>query len=267
MKKLRGDILPLALIMTSMVLLASVGIGTVVLEGLQRSKDTDQSVGAYYMADSGVERQLYEIRKNNQTYTYVNTLSANLATTPVNQSWKSVGALGTNATKVIPLVDVTSFAVVDLFDPDQLTKPPMIDTVTIDWSKATTCGAFQQSTLEASYGSWNIPLFGVPTWTDNYVVLSKDSSGHLVINSLNPNSDYRLRLRFYGCSAKDVTIKTNKSSFPGDITLSAEGTYGEATQKIAVSMPKQDVLSGLFSYVVFSECTLYKGPTSGAPGC
>jgi hypothetical protein len=54
--------------------------------------------------------------------------------------------------------------------------------------------------------------------------------------------------------------------FPGDISLGAEGTYGKASQKIVVTMPKLDVLSGLYSFVIFSECQLVKG-LPGAPIC
>lgn len=282
MQKRRGDILPLALIMTTMVLLASIGIGQVVLEGLQGARNTDLSVGAYYMADAGVERQLYEIRKNNQPIDYINTLDTKVTspafpTGSTAVAWKSVEGLGVANVKVIPFVDTTSFAEVDLFDPNDLGKkatPPVpdISRVDISWSyDATKCALPSQ--LEASYGYWDLSS-GVPQLpTDKqYVVLPKQGSPMSVPLPI-PHNDYRLRLRFYNCPAANVKITAfdtsptpKQTAFPGDVTLSAEGFYGEATQKIAVTLPKQDVLSGLFSYVIFSECTLYKG-TGAVPGC
>jgi hypothetical protein len=268
-----GNILPFALIMTMTILLAGIGIGTVVLEGVKRAKDTDESVGAYYMADSGVERQLFEIRKNNQTLSFVNSLDEKTPPIyPSGRSWKSTGAFEAPTVKTIPSVATSSFAVLDLFNPDDLLVKPGIGVVKIAWSSGT-CSPSLPAKLEASYAYWD--LSGpTPTWpSDNqYVVLSKSTAGTLDLSSLDPNRAYRLRLRFFDCPASNVTVTTYEADgttpkpFPGDITLSAEGTYGRATQKIAVTMPKQDVLSGLFGYVIFSECTLYKGEGT-APVC
>src|SRR5579859_5313006 len=84
-----GSILPLALIMTLTIVLAGIGIGTVVLQGSQRAKDTDASVAAYYMADSGIERQLFEVRKNSQTVDYLNSLGDSYGN---GGTWVSTGA-------------------------------------------------------------------------------------------------------------------------------------------------------------------------------
>jgi hypothetical protein len=118
--------------------------------------------------------------------------------------------------------------------------------------------------MEVSYAYWDV-VGGVPQFpTDQqFVVQPKDASHYLRI-SLDANKRYRIRLKAYTCPAINVTaVFLNPSGFqvpyPGDITLSAEGTYKAATQKIAVTMPKLDVLSGVFSYVLFSECTLVKG--------
>lgn len=265
MLKRSGNILPLALIMTLTILLAGLGIAAVVLEGVQSSRRTDQSVTAYYLADSGIERQLYEIRKNNQPVSYVNTLGGTYFN---GGRWISTGSLEQAASKKISTIATSSFAVIDLFDPDNLNSPLGIARMTITWSSA--C-APSQSRLEVSYANWSISG-GVPQLPaeDAYVVLPKDGSGSMTLNTLDPNSAYRVRIRAYDCAASNVTVALADSGgapkmFPGDITLSAEGTYVLATQKIAVTMPKLDVLSGLFGYVIFSECSLVKG--TGSPVC
>ena len=92
----------------------------------------------------------------------------------------------------------------------------------------------------------------------------------MALTSLDPNHAYRIRLRAVNGTATNVTVQVYRGgtlvAFPGDITLGAEGTYGRATQKITVTMPKLDVLSGLYSFVVFSECQLLKG-VGGSPTC
>jgi hypothetical protein len=269
MRSAHGNILPLALIMTFTILMAGIGIGTVVLEGSQRARDTDASVAAYYMADSGVERQLYEVRKNNQTVGYLNALGGLYFN---GGSWMSTGAYEPTTSKKISQVATTSFAVIDLFDPDNLTSPPGIASMNVVWSKANPL-CVGPSTLEVSYGYWTI-TGGVPQLPDEsqgqYVVLPKDSSYNQTVGPLDPNRAYRVRFKAYGCAALNVTVSlfdagNAPKAFPGDITLGAEGTYSKATQKIAITMPKLDVLSGLFGFAIFSECTLVKG--SGVQTC
>ncbi len=268
--KVEGSILPFAVIMTGMILLAAIAIGSVVLSGVKRAKDTDSSVGAYALADSGVERQLFEIRKNNRTLADVNTLGA---TYPDGSSWVSTGSLEPATQKIIPIIPTSTFAVLDLFNPDDITEKPGIAKVTIEWTNHPSC-AGSNAAIEASYASWDLASGGPPpTWPDSnqYTIESKTGGGTLLVN-LDVDRAYRLRLRAFTCAASNVKVTTydllgSAKSYKGDITLSAEGTYGGTTQKIAVKMPKQDVLSGIFSYVIFSECTLYKDEAGGSGGC
>ncbi len=265
-----GSILPFAVIMTGMILLAAIAIGTVVLSGVKRAKDTDASVGAYALADSGVERQLFEIRKNNRTLADVNTLGA---TYPDGSSWVSTGSLEPATQKIVPIIPTSTFAVLDLFNPDDITEKPGVAQATIEWTNHPSC-AGSNSVIETSYASWNLATGGPPpTWPESnqYTVESKTGGGTLLVN-LDVDRAYRLRLRSFTCPAANVKVTTydllgSAKSYKGDITLSAEGTYGGTTQKIAVKMPKQDVLSGIFSYVIFSECTLYKDQSGGSGGC
>ncbi|MFZ2803729.1 MAG: hypothetical protein WA001_00750 [Patescibacteria group bacterium] len=263
----RGNILPLALIMTLTILLTGIGIATVVLEGSQRAVNTDQSVAAYYMADSGIERQLYEVRKDNQTAAYVSTLGGSYFN---GGSWVSSGSYLPTTSKKFSYVATSSFAVIDLFDPDDLSSKPGISKMTVTWAKDPSC-AGPQSNIEVSYAYWTI-VGGVPQLpsSNDYVVLPKNGTGTITVNTLDPNSSYRVRLKASDCAAINVNVALadasgNPKAFPGDLTLGAQGTYGAASQKIAVTMPKLNVLSGVFSFVIFSECTLVKG--SGVQTC
>ncbi len=261
LKSSDGNILPLALIMMLTILMAGIGLGTVVLEGSRRAKAMDASVAAYYLADSGIERQLYEVRKNNQTVNYLNTLGGSYFN---GGSWVSTGAYEPIVSKKISMVSTSSFAVIDLFDPDNLGTMLGVASMTVTWEKDPTCLA-PTSNIEVSYAYWEI-VGGVPEWpSDNqFVVLPKNGAGLMTVGPLDPNRAYRIRLKAFDCPAINMEVElydavSQPKAFPGDITLGAEGTYSKATQKISVTMPKLDVLSGLFSYVIFSECTLVKG--------
>jgi len=257
---LPGNILPLALIMMMIILMGGIGIGLIVAEGSKRAAESNDSVAAYYLADSGVESQLFQIRKNNQTLAYVNSMGLDYGD---GRKWVSTGALEQPLSKTIKSVTTSSFAVLDLFDPDNMTAPLNVSQMHLTWATDPTCTA-GDSYMEVSYAYWDV-VGGVPQFpTDQQFIVHPKDATHSLRITLDANKRYRIRLKAYTCPAINVTaIFLNPSGFqvpyPGDITLSAEGTYKAATQKIAVTMPKLDVLSGVFSYVLFSECTLVKG--------
>lgn len=255
---IRGNILPLALMMTFTILLAGLGIGIVVLEGSQRARDTDQSVSAYYMADSGVERQLFEIRKRSQTLAYVASISSGY---PNAGAWVSTAGLEQTTQKVVPVISDSNFSVVDLFEPDNLGASANIDEIRVSWTGGTQ--------MELGYAQWTSGA--TVLWpSDDAFVIRFGFSPSMSVAGLDPTRAYRIRLKAVNGTATNAIITVYRGGviqpFPGDITLGAEGTYGKATQKIAVTMPKLDVLSGLYSYVVFSECELLKG-LPGSPVC
>ena len=78
--------------------------------------------------------------------------------------------------------------------------------------------------------------------------------GNVMNVILDPTRGYRMRVRARDADAEHLVISATRGGvavpFPGNITLGAEGTFGKATQKITVSMPKSDVLSGVFSFVI-----------------
>jgi hypothetical protein len=256
-----GNILPLALIMMMIILMGGIGIGAVVMEGSKRAAESDQSVTAYYMADSGVERQIYEIGKNNQSLAYVNTLGGTYFN---GGKWVSTGGLELPTSKTIARVTTSSFAVLDLFDPDDVSRYFNIGQMRLTSSKDPACPVGSESRMEVSYAYWEVNL-GIPSFptNDQFKIEPKNATYNMVL-VLDPDQRYRIRLKTFDCDAINVTASFYDASgnlrpYPGDITLSAEGTYLTASQKIAVTMPKLDVLSGVFGFVLFSECTLVKG--------
>ncbi len=262
----RGSILPLALIMTLTILLAGIGLSTVVLEGVHRAKNTDQSVAAYYMSDAGIERQLYAVRKQYATLTSLAELKAAY---PDGGTWKSTGDLErADPVQRITALSTSAFAVIDLFDPDNLTKAPGVAKVKAEWSNGSDCVS-KTAGLELGYATLRVGLTGL---VETDFKLARAEMSPLTVSGLSTASPYRVRLKAFNCSAKDVAVTLSDSGgtpvdFFGNIILGSEGTYGQATQKIVVTMPKQDILSGLFGgYVLFSECQLLKGGL-GIPIC
>lgn len=258
-KFLPGNIVALALILTSAILITAIGVGIVVMQGVKQSRTMDKAVAAYYMANSGIELQLFGIRKDGRTLA---TMASASNTYPGGTGWQSTTGLEPTGVKNIPYLPEEELAFVDLFNPDNISETSNTQEVRIIWSDGDDCGG-DTPQLEAAYAEWD-PSGGSITWptAENYTIWPFESSP-MNITPLDVNKSYRLRLRPFNCSVKDVQISMydaggSQLDYPGDIVLGSEGTYEGTTQKLSVSMPRQDVLSGIFSYIVFSQEELCK---------
>ena len=268
--RLNGNIVALAMIMTTTILLAGIGIGIVVMEGSARAKEMDNAVGAYYMANSGIEQQLFGLRKDDKTRAEIAAVSSSY---PGGTSWLSTTGIEQTSSKFISTLSEEELSFVDLFDPDQLSAAYNVQTVSIRWLAGPDCvPAGAPPDLEVGLSEWQFSGGGVtwPAATSNYDIhYLTGGSGSI---SLDPNKAYRMRLRPFNCSAESVAISFfdftgNPIDYLGDIVLGSEGTYNGTTQKLTVTMPRQDILSGIFSYILFSEETLCKkvGLAGGCP--
>lgn len=258
--KLPGNITALAMIMIAMVLLVGIAVGVVVLEGSRRAVETDKAVGAYYMANSGIEMQLYDVRKNEMRLSAVAT-STSLY--PGGSSWRSTSGYETSTVKTIDQLSEEELSFVDLFDPDKINMPSGVARVNLVWEgEAATC----QSDLEIGYTVWDVGAsIAWPVDAADYTIEIAPYSSHggFNIGPLDTTKAYRMRLRPFKCGAKDIRITMLDGggvvmAYPGEIALGSEGTYKQTTQRLRVTMPRQDILSGIFSYIVFSQEQLCK---------
>ena len=215
---------------------------------------------SYYAADGGIERQLYEMRKNNNTIAGVQSLSANYSN---GSSWNAANPTRfVNTTvKIFPTVNNGDFQFIDLYDPDSPGAAAGIAKVTWTWNPS-------GCTVELAYAPW---MNGGTIFPDQYTItLGTLGSG---TQNLQTDHAYRLRFRPKNCNATNLQVQVYATVggaavvFPGDITLASQGTYKNSQQAIAVTMPRLDILNNVFSYVIFSECTLFKNPGSADPAC
>jgi len=257
--------LPLALVIMSSILLAGIGLGMVVLDSVRRSADTDASMVAYYAADAGIERQLYELRKKRARVLDLTTLGSSYAN---GSAWtaSNAGFLQT-LSKFFLVINKGDFQFVDLFDPDNVGASAGVARVDWSWGAGSDCGGTPPE-LEMGYAEW---LSGGSVLPQDFRIVR--GLGSPMVTMLDPLKGYRLRFRPKGCAAANLTVEVSGSGtyapipFPGDITIGAQGTFKKTTQAINAQVPRQDVLSGVFSFVLFSECQLIKDPTNPAPAC
>jgi hypothetical protein len=260
--KLRANILPLALVVTATILIGGLALGTIVLDALRRSAETDDSMVAYYAADAGIERQLYAVRKELADVGDLGTMGESFTN---GSEWvaSDPSRFITTDAKVFSEINEGDFQFVDLFDPDEVGAAGGVGKV--DWTWTGPGGGCE---VELGYSDWDVTSPSIIP-EEFKIVQSIGGTGVLI---LDPSRAYRLRFRPRHCDITNLVIRvypTGSSgtpvAFPGDITIASDGAFERTTQAIAVTMPRLDILSGVFSYVIFSECTLFKDPENPSP--
>ena len=260
-----GNILPFSLVMTAAILLGGMTLSLVVISGLKRTAQLDRSMVAYYAADAGIEKQLYEVRKNDIDIADLVSMNDTFANGSEWESTDGTRFLNTNV-KTFAELNEEDFQFVDLFDPDSANAAAGVGKVVWTWSDDGSPGC----QVELGYAEWDTT--GPSIIPQEFKIVF--GTGGSAFQNLNPDRAYRLRFRPRKCDVTNLQVTAYPTSgsvtpmlFPGDITIASQGTYRSTSQSIAVTMPRLDILSGVFNYVIFSECTLFKNPDGSTPPC
>ncbi|TAK05563.1 hypothetical protein EPO33_00215 [Patescibacteria group bacterium] len=250
----RGNVLLLALFAMSSILLGGMAVGTLVLREIRAARSADASQVAAYAAESGNERALYEIRK--------------LGTSPGALAAGAELDNGASYAREIvrePAPIFTTIAkdgVYELVLYDPAATPPSggVAQLVIDWDAA--CGA--ASVIEISSVTFE-PGVG---WTPSITKFRYANDGPVTYVLSNPGANAaRVRLKAERCDAVNVRIDAidaggAPAAFPDRVAIVSTGEYAGTRQASQVVAPTVTTLSGLFDFVLFSECEIVKG---GAP--
>jgi hypothetical protein len=82
-----------------------------------------------------------------------------------------------------------------------------------------------------------------------------------------------VRIKAFGCDINNLVFTAwsednasgTQKEIPSRITIKSTGTFGFSTQAIKTIMPRKSIMSGLYDYVLFSECSLVKGEEPTCP--
>jgi len=260
MRDQKGSVLLLALMIMSSVVIASVGMSSLILASLQQSRVLDNAAIAYYAAESGIEDALFSARRDEELPTVESgiALSNDAAWDRTVEDKEWIIYPGT-----IVQDAVTEIA---LYDPDAPTDDTGIANVRVEWSDD--CGGF--SVLQATLVGWQSG--GAIAWDANAStrLFTLDAGGGADVTMPVSGRLYRLRLAAKKCALQNVSVDATNASggavqIPGRIKVDSTGTYSNARQTITATLPRRAPLSGLFDFVIFSECSLVKGGTGSCP--
>jgi len=260
-----GTAILLAVLVMSTILTAALATSKLVINEVMQSTQIDYSTIAFYAAESGLEKSLFNIRQKDAGVQDINT------TTEVfdNQASYIMAAQDTEEILYTSLKPGETYQI-DLFNPnslDVLENP--IKSVSIDWD------GIGDSCLEMKWISWNTNgQLGEP---QNYYAC-QDGSPDIIQLFQNDAYLYRLRLLARYAASGTITIKAYSDVDPGincqplescqvplpaRVSLAATGRFPEtsltpAEQNIVVTMPVKSPLAGLYDYVLYSENDIVK---------
>lgn len=276
-----GNVLLLALLVMAGIMTAGLGIGTIILNEIKQARNIDFSTVAYYAAEAGVEQAIYKLRKENAVlncpvgvcgangfcsggekeacFSTTGDLSnqSSWTRTAINKEWQIYGK-----------IEKDNSMQIDFFDPENAVAAG-VESVKIEWMP--NCVAPAVSIIEVSYVSWDPSVGWLEETERKFKYTAFESPAK--INGFTSTKAYRLRIKSFFCDISNVIITAwgadnadpPQIEIPARIILNSTGKYSVVRQAIKVTMPRKSPMSGLYDYVIFSECSLVKGGAAVCP--
>lgn len=236
MKQPRGVLLLMSLVMTSVVLTASLILGTIIVREVRLSTISDKGITAFYASESAGEQAMYRLLK----------LGEDPASLTQNGSFVNGATWETRAQEaasefVYDYIGEDKRVELNAFNKDEAAGAAGVDYFSIAWSSG--------ETLEVEVVEWDGET--LTELTPFQFSCSNAPCTPAVVN-LSPNYAYRLVLIARGAAITDA-IATMYAANGTEIevtsprTVYATGDYGGARQAVQILMPVPAPWSGGFA--------------------
>lgn len=248
----RGNVLIYALLIIAAILSTTIVISNLVQSSIKQMRFIADAQAAFYAAESGMEKALYSIRKNDVLPENNDCGVGPECEIEIND--KEVAELSLNLT----MNDSVQF---DLFNPNDNSKTAGIESISFEWDTPS-------AWLEMSIVGWQVgSAIELPKWASGTEIENLPvqkflySGGEAINNFVSANKNYRVRVKALYNEARRLRIKLFASDdlmggqkpFLNFLKIKTIGTSAESTQTIRAEMPRYAPLGGLFDYVLFSE--------------
>lgn len=243
---------------TTVILGAALSLGVVITSSLQRATLSAHSLKSYYVAESGIEKSLYEIRKDRAV---ISAGNCGLISPPADLSCNRRVSYQTEA--IFPLIKKDQSIQLNLFDPAG-GKSAGINSLKIICSEADTQNNFFPwvELILIPVIDWQIQ----PELAERYLRSCRGQNVQIITNLLTPVESYVFRLKALYDDVKDVTVKSYASAdasgsplnLAAKFLISSQGDFKFSRQIISTQTAAQPTTIGYFDYVLFSEQSLDK---------
>lgn len=274
----QGTILLLALLIMSGLVIGGFTLGSIVVSELRQSRQLDQAIVAYYAAESGAEKLLFDWRDTSQCGALCPS-NAQLFANPTCSENSTIGwscsmstAQGVSQVSfVLPQMQVEQ---IPLYLPDDTSKRSNAESMRIYWQDVNIQNGLEPW-LEVSILGWpaalSIDYNDAKEIMKRVYKCSPDNIDRpfcddITINELNGAYGYIIRLRSLFDDVENVRVKfyqndnaVNELDLRDYIKVANfTGTWNGIKQGMRVQFPVVNPSSAMFDFVLFSENSLLK---------
>lgn len=292
----KGIILILSLMIMSVLLSIALGFGIFILSDLRQAKEIDDSVMAYYAADSGIERTLYLFRKEDKDK--IDNFSGNDGALSAGDREDDIDGDGDNDWSIAGSTDYEPVFFRQRIFNGQSIKFYFLgrnagsnasESIKLEWFKGLNSPKLQiiltqltptlQDGVLVYFTDTDKVEISDTTELSNPICFDfkdKDPQGSTLLQP----SDYMVEVRVVGTSGDYVdnisvtahdeggglgncdTASYNDSYNQGaisNITIKSVGTYHNVRQEVFVQIPPRNPVSGILGFVLFSQEDITKG--------
>lgn len=277
-KNQKGSVLLFALMLMLAISVAGVTLSVLLLNEIRAARYTDESVKAYYAAETGLERSLDYL--NTQRVDKSATLDDAIAAielfneTLSNNTTYSIDSNGTSGTvaDLFFSLDKDKTKQLEIFNPSDTFAPLGVEKVYIDWVQDCADPSFN-SRIEVSLVEW--PTGG---WYDESLddavskfeytcgaITPPDPAFNCAAVESAPAAllNYRMRIKSLDCDLTLVRVyfhdaSSNIVEIPGRALVKSVGAFGNSEIALEANMPWWAPVTGLGDFVLFSETDIEK---------
>jgi len=242
----QGHVLVYTVLAVSAILSTILIVSNLMIGEIRQFRNYNEMVRAYYGADTGIEKALFYLRKED----ILLNEDCNL---PDVDCEVAVDEQGVDEI-IMDLPENQSFQI-DLYDPMDFNNTVDLESMDLFWQGA---GWVELSLVEWDAGAQVI-------WDDDAVqkFLYNENA---ICNVFQQGKNYLARLKALTGSVENLNVRIytgenatgNEVAFPQFVVVNASGKYGSVKQKIQVDLPRKAPLYGLFDYALFSEEDIIK---------
>jgi hypothetical protein len=266
----------MALLVMSGVLIVGASLGTISLLTLRQGRIIDDSIIAFGAAETGAEQSLYQLRRVGATSGLLNASPNHDSGTVISgpamtnaSSWKRM--VSSNETTIFTAIPRDKTYELVLWDPENPSAPAGIESLRLAWDD--NCGG--TSSLEVLAAGWDPGAIGgfnpsLGFHGDSPALTFLRDPVRVIDNDFAANEAYRVRFRAKTCDVFNLAVSgwsaDNADSgsgiivnLPSRVAVTSTGSYGSSRQAMELRLPRLNPLSGVFDFVIFSQCSILKG--------
>ncbi len=261
----KGATVLMGLLLMAGLVTVGVSVSNVVISELEQAKNLDNSIVSFYASESGAEKALYNLRKEN-IYPASGECDVTIGDVDCN-----IERISEKDDLYITKILKDDFKEINLYDIDAPLNDLNIRYLNIQGNGTVGTGA---EILEVSWVGWD----ATGHWTANttkriYTHSNIDpqiNPGGISIDlyntgitAFNPVA-FKVRLKAVNSDVNNLVLSAsdsfgNPTEIPSEITMRIVGEYLGSKRALQISVPPNAPLAGIFDYVLFSECSIVKG--------